>query len=338
MAKYIDLLRSHQHPDESKAIHPSQALNSPKEDRTPFETLLPDEGLQPIPLQAATPSNKDSLLIDEEPSIPEVVQSQLTHHADNKTSQNPNVHWLNDCTQHVLTIFKHAQQNTTTDISPLSKCVSKLLSQLIDDEQQHIMDRLELNIAQQTQQIRQIDEDLGSLVQKSILMMLYAIKAGQRLKLEHDELRAHTLAAMLHHIGMAQVSPDIRHKKERLNKSELAEIKKAAQNGHHFLEQCNITDPCILQAASQSPERYDGRGESGLSGSEIAWSARLTGVLSMFEALIHYRPYRARLLPRDAIREIVKHHKKSFDPMMLKALIESISLYPIGTYVQLNSG
>ncbi|MDQ6968792.1 MAG: hypothetical protein Q9M14_08940, partial [Mariprofundaceae bacterium] len=47
---------------------------------------------------------------------------------------------------------------------------------------------------------------------------------------------------------------------------------------------------------------------------------------------------RARLLPRDAIREIVKHHKKSFDPMMLKALIESISLYPIGTYVQLNSG
>ncbi|MDQ6955733.1 MAG: HD domain-containing phosphohydrolase, partial [Mariprofundaceae bacterium] len=332
MAKYIDLLRSHQKQGKSNAIPSS------KEDDTPVETLLPDEGLQPQQAQVATPSNQDSLLVDEEPSLPEIMQPQDSPHTERKTLPSSDDDWLNDCTQHVLTLFQHAQKDIACDISPLSKCIRKLLAQLVHDKQQSMMNALELNIAQQTQHIRLIDDDLGSLVQKSILMMLYAIKAGQRLKLDHDELRAHTLAGMLHHIGMAQVSHDIRSKKERLNKSELTEIKKSTQNGYHFLEKCNVTDPCILQAASQSSERYDGRGESGLSGSDIAWSARLTGVLSMFEALIHYRPYRARLLPRDAIREIVKHHKKSFDPIMLKALIESISLYPIGTYVQLNSG
>jgi len=332
MAKYIDLLRSHQQQEQSnKALPPP--LNPPKEDNASFETLLPDEALQTTPS-----SNNASLLVDEEPVAPENIQPQNIHDTDSQTLQNSDKHWLSDCTQHALTLFKHAQQKTTCDISPLSKSVSTLLSQLINDEQQDILDTLELNISQQTQQIRLLDKDLGSLVQKSILMMLYAIKAGQRLKLGHDELRAHTLAGMLHHIGMAQVSSDIRHKKERLSRSELSEIKQAPQYGYDFLEQCNVTDPCILQATSQSSEHFDGTGEKGLSGSDIAWSARLIGVLSMFEALIHYRPYRARLLPRDAIREIVKHHKKSFDPMMLKALIESISLYPIGTYVQLNSG
>jgi len=58
----------------------------------------------------------------------------------------------------------------------------------------------------------------------------------------------------------------------------------------------------------------------------------------MFEALIHYRAYRKRLLPRDAIRELLMHHKSFFDPALLKCLIDAISLYPVGTYVQLNSG
>jgi len=340
MAKYIDLLRSHQQQNKSSVTPTSQPLSPPQENDASFETLLPDEGLQTHQPRATSPSNKNDLLVDEEPSTSKDPQPQAVQHTNSEIApQSSDDHWLSDCTQHVLTLFKHAQQNTPSDIVPLSKCISALLSQLVDGKQHDIiMDTLELNIAQQTQQIRLIDEDLGSLVQKSILMMLYAIKTGQRLKLDHDKLRAHTLASMLHHIGMAQVSPDIRHKKERLNKAELTKIKNAAHNGYLFLEQCNVTDSCILQAAAQSPERYDGRGESGLSGSDIAWSARLTGVLSMFEALIHYRPYRARLLPRDAIREIVKHHKQSFDPMMLKALIESISLYPIGTYVQLNSG
>ncbi|MDQ6973719.1 MAG: HD domain-containing phosphohydrolase, partial [Mariprofundaceae bacterium] len=128
------------------------------------------------------------------------------------------------------------------------------------------------------------------------------------------------------------------NKKERLNKKELKEIHQAPKYGLDFLKQSNIKSDIILDACLLANERYDGSGATGLSGSNIAWSARLTGVLSMFEALIHYRPYRNRLLPRDAIREMVKHHKKAFDPDMLKALIESISLYPIGTYAQLNTG
>ncbi|MDQ6972676.1 MAG: hypothetical protein Q9M30_08505, partial [Mariprofundaceae bacterium] len=105
-----------------------------------------------------------------------------------------------------------------------------------------------------------------------------------------------------------------------------------------YLRQCGILDESVLVAIEQSQERINGSGPLGLNGPEISYMARIVGLLSFFEALIHYRPYRQRMLPRDAIREIILHHKNSFDIHILKALIDAVSLYPIGTYVQLNSG
>jgi response regulator RpfG family c-di-GMP phosphodiesterase len=327
MAKYIDLLRAHQEKDMQQAS-PIEQTSEIDDFVLPNEDALPEQFISPLQ------NHEDGNLIVDEgtPNIKDIHQTDASH-----TATPPNG-WLSKCTQHTLDFFQHAQQKSPTSINALSSCIEELLSSLQNGSEQNIIDALELNIAQRVQQIRHIHEDLGSLVQKSIMMMLYTIKVGRRLKLRDNELHEHILAAMLHHIGMAQISSELRHKKERLSQSEFETIRQAPQYGETFLKECGITNSCILQAVAESSERYDGSGPKGLSGSEIPWSARLTGVISMFEALIHYRPYRTRLLPRDAIREIVKNHKKSFDPDMLKALIESISLYPIGTYVELNTG
>ncbi|MDX8383881.1 MAG: hypothetical protein R8M45_07355 [Ghiorsea sp.] len=244
--------------------------------------------------------------------------------------------WLQHMISDVLAVFQAAQQEVVADISPVSEQLRLLLNHI--DATPGALDALELEINRTIKNVRDFDESVGDLVQKSIMMMLYAIKTGQQLKLQQQELLHHMIAAMLHHIGMAMVADDIRHKKARLTRDELSEIKKAPDHAYTYLQSCHVEDESILLAAAQAAERYDGSGGTGLKGHEIAWSARLVGLLSMFEALIHFRPYRQRLLPRDAIREIVNHHKKAFDPVMLKALIESISLYPVGTFVQINTG
>jgi len=344
MVKYFDLLRAHQQKEaeETEASPNPKSLEAHQDDHA-FEELLSNE--KPIQQKNITTqalNNGKSLLVDEKPSKKEKsLGANWPTTIDASTTidlKKPDNTWLKRCVHLVFLLFQYAHQNKATDVSPLSKHISNLLAQLKHDKSNEMMDILELSIVQQARQIQRMNKNLGSLVQKSILMMLYAIKVGQHLKLNDHELHTHTTAAMLHHIGMTQVSANIRQKKERLNKKELAEINQAFQYGHDFLLQCKVSNKSILQATLQAPERYDGSGKTGLKGNHIAWGARLVSVLSMFEALIHYRPYRARLLPRDAIREIVKYHKKSFDIVMLKALIESISLYPIGTYVQLNSG
>ncbi|MDQ6954279.1 MAG: hypothetical protein Q9M20_02425 [Mariprofundaceae bacterium] len=341
MAKYIDLLRAHQYKEEVDDLLGQTSEPDQADDHlhNSFEALQTgnDDTIQKASVHSS--AKNESLLADESISTEKHKQDNIKHanSSNNAKTYHSDNAWLNKCIQLVLLIFQYAQQNKAISITPLSRHLNSLICQLKNEQHIDIMDDLELSIAQQAQHIQLMDDNLGSLVQKSILMMLYAIKAGQHLKLHDNELQVHTLAAMLHHIGMTHISTDIRHKKGRLKKDELAQIKQAFQYGHDFLVQCKVSNKCILQAILQTPERFDGSGQTGLSGTNIAWVARLTSVLSIFEAFIHYRPYRARLLPRDAIREIVKHHKKSFDIVMLKALIESISLYPIGTYVQLNS-
>jgi len=341
MTSYIDLLRAHQHKKniassvEDKRPSVSQAAAESDDFNSSFDAdLLPED-----PAIEPHTSNETlgEFLLDENTS-----SESATIHPEQDipilSEHNKQNDWLSTCVEHITSIFQHAQQNSAANINALSSCLNELLTQLKHDQDQSQINKLELNIAQQTQNILHSHPELGSLIQKSVMMMLYTIKSGQRLKLSNHELRIQTLACMLHHIGMAQIPASIRNKKEKLTRDELAQIRQSPQHGINFFELSNISEKSILDATSQATERYDGSGSKGLSGSDIAWSARLTGVLSMFEALIHYRPYRARLLPRDAIREMVKNHKKSFDPAMLKALIESISLYPIGTYVQLNSG
>lgn len=345
MAKYIDLLREHQN-KEGKADNlpvetEVQKSNMTHEDGE-LEAMLAEES--EIISEAGSSSTADfsnSELIAEEagdestdymptPTLANTeTKSQHTAGSDIST-------WLTSCSQEIAKLFKTASSNSPADIQPLIEQLNTFLNR--EREDRSLINALELEISHREKKIGELDPDLGGLIQKSVKMMLYSIKMGERLKLNRDELRSHILAAMIHHIGMAQISSKIRNKKEKLTKDEIKEIRTASNKSHDYLNQCGITDAAILQAAGQAQERYDGSGPQGLSGSNIAYSARIVGLLSMFEALIHYRPYRDRLLPRDAIRELINHHKKAFDPKILKALIESISLYPVGTYVQLNSG
>jgi HD-GYP domain-containing protein (c-di-GMP phosphodiesterase class II) len=75
----------------------------------------------------------------------------------------------------------------------------------------------------------------------------------------------------------------------------------------------------------------------GLHGRKINEYAKILAVVDTYEALTHPRPHRDALLPFDAMREILKD-KARFDPHYLKVLIEQISIYPVGSWVELNSG
>ncbi len=244
--------------------------------------------------------------------------------------------WLLDISRNIQHIFQAAQQQKPSDVASLYTHLQKLFAQL--EYNNDTLNALELEISRNIKTICATEASVNDLVQKSIMMMLYTIKISFQLKLEQQELIQHTLAAMLHHIGMTMVPDEIRKKVGKLSDEELKLIKQAPERAVAYLKSCHIDNETVLTAIAQASERYDGSGGTGLIGRKIAWPARIIGLLSMFESLIHLRPYRQRLLPRDAIRELVNKHKKSFDPVLLKALIESISLYPVGTFVQLNTG
>jgi len=56
-----------------------------------------------------------------------------------------------------------------------------------------------------------------------------------------------------------------------------------------------------------------------------------------YVAMIRKRAYRDRILQPDAIRFILKEAKVQFPTKILKAFLNSISLFPFNTYVKLNN-
>ena len=347
MPKYIDLLRSHLQKGKIKtAAEPSET-----------EDVLVDEQPEKGRLLASTvkktpPQNLRSDLIVEEqvsektvkarsqavPSkeLEKTLRNEQPWYDQPGDSSNAAIQWLKSCVQLTLQTFQAAGSNHPISIDALSKHTLLLVRALMKNPDG--LHGLELQVSNHDHNIRNIDFDLGSLIAKSIALMLYAIKMGMRMRLSESALHSLVLAAMLHHIGMAQVPASIRHKKGALSNKEREFIRKAPNLGETYLKSCGVTDTDILAAVVQAQERHDGSGPLGLSGSGINNVARIVGLLSVFEALIAFRPYRKRLLPRDAIQELIKKHKAEFDLSLLKILIEAISLYPVGTYVQLNSG
>ena len=352
MPKYIDLLRQHQNKTaepSSPAATATETVGKPdlKEQYAELERMIAEDE---DPTVSTDDFSRSSLLTDEESSL---LADEKAKPSDQTLSEPASElltpsrplpsgdsdigsDWLHRFTQEIGQLFQAASNDTPADIQPLTAQLSDFFKKMPDNPK--LVDNLELAILQSGKEAGEFEDELRDLIQKSIMMMLYALKVGRNLKLNTDELRSHTLAAILHHIGMSQIATETRKKKGPLTESELNKIKGASKMSYDYLSRCGITDAAILQAARQAQERFDGSGPQGLSGKDVAHSARMVGLLSMFEALIHYRPHRPRLLPRDAIRQLLNHHKTAFDPVMLKALIESISLYPVGTYVQLNSG
>jgi len=50
------------------------------------------------------------------------------------------------------------------------------------------------------------------------------------------------------------------------------------------------------------------------------------------------RPYRRKLMPHEAVRELLVAEKTAFPNQIIKALVQQFSLFPLGTMVQLNTG
>jgi len=256
--------------------------------------------------------------------------------------------WLRQMSLDLKTIFQAIADNQPMQLDLLTHPLEYIIRK--SEDSPSFLDTLELETIHHSYLENDETHDFTDLIEKSIHLMLYAIKLGLHLKLPCHTTIQCTVAIMLHHLGMVLVPCEIRLKVGKLTRSERKQIEQAPALAMEYLEthplsrtitlQDNhiITHEELLIAVAQSKEHFDGSQGEGLSGLDIALIARIAHLLTTYESLTHHRPHRERLMPRDAIRELITHHKKTFDPALLKTWIEITSLYPIGIFVQLNTG
>lgn len=177
------------------------------------------------------------------------------------------------------------------------------------------------------------------LITNLINVAILGTKVGIGLGYYGDELHRLALAGFVHDIGLFTVPKSLITKVGRLTQEERELIERHPELGYQVVEKCGPAYHWLAQLTCQAHERFNGQGyPNRLTGREISEMAQIVGVVDVFDALVSERPYRRRLLPHEAITELLVAERRTFPREILKALIEQFSVYPLGTAVRLTTG
>ncbi|MBN2602450.1 MAG: HD domain-containing protein [Candidatus Marinimicrobia bacterium] len=155
-----------------------------------------------------------------------------------------------------------------------------------------------------------------------------------------DDLIRVCATALLHDIGIAKTDVSIINKLiDQLGPDEIKAVKNHSESGYEIITRSDDKLENLAQAVYQHHEKGDGSGyPRQLTDKEMLPIAQILSLIDIYESLIHPRNHRDALIPPLGIQDLIKQEGKRFSRPLMKALIESISIYPVGCYVKLNSG
>jgi HD-GYP domain len=176
------------------------------------------------------------------------------------------------------------------------------------------------------------------LAKNSINTAILSIIIGEHLALPRHRLLQVATGALLHDIGMLKIPETIVQKDGKLDDSEMQAMRSHTFYGYKMIVNELMYADEVGKAAAQHHERWDGQGYPGrLSGANIDLSARIISVADAFEAMVSPKAYRDSMVGYQAMKNLLSDNARRFDPDIIKAMIQSMGIYPIGSIVLLNN-
>lgn len=175
------------------------------------------------------------------------------------------------------------------------------------------------------------------LVNHSVRSTVLAIVLGGQLKLPPHRLIELGVAALVHEIGMVRLPRQLYMAGRQLTDTERKSITAHPILGYNILKD-KLFPLSICLAALEHHERMNGTGyPRTLGGDKISLYARVIAVACSYDAVTNSRPYREAREGYAGMVDILKNEGKQYDDLVIKALVYSLSLYPIGSYVLLTN-
>jgi HD-GYP domain-containing protein (c-di-GMP phosphodiesterase class II) len=223
-------------------------------------------------------------------------------------------------------LFSQFSSDGTLNVANVTEWVKKII-QAVRERRDHLL--------------RAIEMDGGSddyLVSHSVNSTILSIIIGDYLKAPPHRLIELGNACLLHEIGMLKLPPELRRTAKKLSEEEKKVIVTHTVVGYRVLKGFSVPENVAL-AAIEHHERMDGSGyPRSLAGDKISEYARIIAVACSYDAIVSRRPFRTESLDgHSAIKDLLQKNRKQYDDRVLKALIYTMSVYPVGTAVLLSN-
>ncbi|WP_407436962.1 HD-GYP domain-containing protein [Treponema sp.] len=176
------------------------------------------------------------------------------------------------------------------------------------------------------------------LVSHAMRSTIFAIVIGLKLHLNFTQLQELGVSCILHEIGMLKLPSYLYLSEKKFSHAERAKIATHPLLGYQIINQADF--PISVQRAIlEHHEKEDGSGyPQNLVSEKISNYAKIISVVCSYEAMSSPRNFREARSTYDAMVEMLKNQNSKYNGDVIKALLYSLSIYPIGAYVYLANG
>ena len=233
--------------------------------------------------------------------------------------------FFDDCVKFLGKYYDNFRELDTLPLLPVSEMVKEIISELKGHKD------LLLNINSE------LKESDSYIVHHSIKTAFLVLSIADFLKFPAHKQIEIGIAAMLHKLGMLRLPSKLYQKKSGLTPQELQVIRTHPVISYKTLKAADFQIP-IYVAVLEHHEHIDGSGyPRKLKGDKISLYGKILAVSSAFAAATTKRPFREELDGHSGIMDLLKSKGTKYDESILRALVFVMSVYPIGTFVQLSN-
>ena len=233
----------------------------------------------------------------------------------------------NEYMNYITAVYTHYATHTVLDYQDLSDTVKELCVFIKESR------RFVLRVTPVLE-----GNSKNFIVSHSMRSTVTAIVIGLQMRMPLPKLIELGITCLLHEIGQIRLPPQLYMTDRRLSPPERQKLATHSVLGYEIVKKNEF--PLSVQiGVLEHHEREDGTGyPQKKKGDKISLYAKIIAVACTFEAITAPRHFKEARSTYEGMIEILKGNGKQFDENVTKALLYSISLYPIGAYVYLSNG
>ena len=175
----------------------------------------------------------------------------------------------------------------------------------------------------------------------TVNVCIFSVAIGRRLGLSKNRLFDLGMAALLHDVGKSRVPLELITKEGKLTAEELETVQAhtwlGALSAYQFRDYGEIPYRGMITA-------YEHHMKMDLSGypktlrpRQLSVFSKIVGIAAAFDAATSTRSHAAAKSPDAVLLELQEDPDRSHDPVLVKALINLLGIYPVGTCVILDT-